>query len=204
MIMMELDEIKKIWQDMDLLKEQKKISDERIKRMLRNEGKSALDKLIRTARFFAIIIIPLGLLLCACSYRFFEEGGYYPVVPLSFLLLCILMMPFETYLYRLLKGIDFSIMSVREVSEKILKYYRIIRKGQFFGMILFIVYLAIWYFLYYKLTFGDEIVWFLIIYMAVLYTLGLIAIPILYKKIYYRHINKIKESLKELEEFDNN
>ncbi|MDR1370599.1 MAG: hypothetical protein LBJ72_10835 [Dysgonamonadaceae bacterium] len=200
--MMDLEEVKKIWQEADSLKEQKRISDERIKNMLKNEGKSALDKLINTARNYTNMMIPLGIIICVFSYRFFEAGGLYPVCPLAMLLMCILLEPFEIYLYRLLKGIDYSTMTVREVNSRILKYQSIVKRWEFYGIAIFIVYMAIWYYLYYKLIFGDEIVWWFIIFTAAVYVAGIIAIPKLYKKLYYDNINKIKENLKELEEFE--
>ncbi len=199
---MDLEEIKKIWQEVDSLKKQKQISDARIKKMLRNEGKSALDKLIRTAKIYTIIIIPLGLLICLFSYKFFEAGGFYPVCPLFMLLVCLLLEPLEIYLYRLLKGIDYSTMTVKEVNARILKYQCIIKKCEFYGIIVFIVYMAIWYFLYYKLIFGKEIIWWFIIYTGVIYLAGIMLIPLMYRKLYHRNIHKIKMNLRELEEFE--
>jgi hypothetical protein len=112
------------------------------------------------------------------------------------------MEPLEIYLYRLLKGIDFAAMPVKEVWERILKYQHILRKCQMYGIIIGVIYLSIWYYLYYKLTLGSEIVWGLIIFMiAMCAALGFI-IPVLYKKLYFNHIRKIKESLKELKEFE--
>jgi hypothetical protein len=200
---MELDEIKKIWSEMESLKEKRQVSDDRIKELLKSKGKTALSKLIKTARFYTIAIIPLGLLLCLLSYKFFEAGGYYMICPLAFLLISILLQPLEVYLYRLLKKIDFSSMSVKEVSERILRYQDIIQKSQLYGTIVFFVFLGIWYFLYYKLMFGSEIIWWFIIYIAAIYLAGgLIGIPYLYKKLYYNNINQINESLKELKEFE--
>ena len=199
---MELDEIKKIWNEMDALKEKLQVSDNRIKEMLKNEGKNALAKLIRISKLYSIIMIPLGLFLCLLSYQFFEAGGYYVICPLLFLLFCVLMVPFEIYLYRLLKGIDFARMPVKIVMERILKYQNIVRKGEMFGIIFFIVYMGIWYYLYYTLTIGTEIIWGLIIFMTVMIIAGAIGIPLLYKKLYYNNINRIKESLDELKEFE--
>ena len=200
---MELDEIKKIWTEMDALKEKLQVSDNRIKDMLKNQGQSALAKLLKVARFYMIVMIPLGLILCLLSYKFFEAGGYYVICPLAFLLLCILLEPLEIYLYRLLKGIDYSCMPVKEVSERILKYQNIIQKSQMYGTIVFFVYLGVWYYLYYKLIFGSEIVWEFILFMAAIYLcFGLIGIPTLYKKLYYNNINRIKECLAELKEFE--
>ena len=199
---MELDEIKKLWNEIDTLKEKQQVSNNRIKEMLKKEGKTALAKLTEIAKSGTIILIPLGLFLCLLSYKFFEAGGYYMICPLVCLLICILMVPLDIYLYRLLKGIDFSVMSVREVSERILKYQNIIRKCEIYGIIGCIVYLGIWYYLYYKLMFGSEIVWSFIIFMIVMCLVAGLAIPYLYKKIYYNNINRIKASLKELKEFE--
>jgi hypothetical protein len=199
---MELDEIKKLWSEIDTLKEKLQVSDNKIKGMLVNEGKTALAKLIRMPQIGRIIIIPLGLLLCLLSYKFFEAGGYYMLCPLIFLLFCIVMLPFDIYLYRLLKGIDFASMTVREVSERILKFQNITRKFEMYGIIGAIVYLGIWYFLYYKLIFGSEIIWGFIIFMIVMVVIVGLLIPFLYKKLYYSHINRIKENLAELKEFE--
>ena len=118
------------------------------------------------------------------------------------LFLSIALEPLEIYLYRLLKGIDYSRMTVKEVSERILKYRNIVRQCQMYGTVFFIFFMAVWMYLFYKLSFGSEIVWVFIIYEIVLYVAGLIAIPVLYKKLYYNNINRIKENLKELKEFE--
>jgi len=199
---MELDEIKKIWNEMEALKEKQQVSDHRVKELLQYKGKSALEKLIGISKLGMFAIIPLGLFLCLCSYKFFEAGGYYMLCPLAFLLFTTLMLPFDIYLYRLLKGTDFSGMTVKEVSERILKYQNIVRKFEVFGVIFFFVYIGIWYSLYYRLMFGSELVWGIIILMIFMVLAGLIAIPILYKKLYYNNINRIKESLEELKEFE--
>jgi len=199
---MELDEVKKIWNEMDALKEKLQVNDNRIKEMLKKEGKSALDRLMKAAKIYSFIMIPLGFWFCLCSYKFFEAGGYYVICPLIFLLICVVSTPLEIYLYRWLKEIDFSKMSVKEVSERILKYQNMVQKGQLYGTAFFFIYLGIWYYLYYKLTIGTEIVWELIIFMSVIYlSAGLFLIPFLYKKLYYNNINQIKESLRELREF---
>jgi hypothetical protein len=96
-------------------------------------------------------------------------------------------------------------MSVKEVSEKILKYQNIIQKRKMYGIIGFFVYMGIWIYLHYRLTFGSEIRWGLIVYAVGLYLVaGLFLIPFLYKKIHYNNINRIKKNLKELKEFEEN
>ena len=199
---MELDEVKKIWNEIDLLREKQHDSDNEIKEVLKNEGKTALSKLLRYGKFYTIALIPLGLIFCLLSYQFFEAGGYFIIWPLLFLLICISMEPLEIYLYRLLKEIDFSSMSVKEVSERILKYQNIVRKCEMYGIVIGVIYLGIWYYLYYKLIFGSEIIWGFIIFMIAMCLIVGFSIPHLYKKLYYNNINRIKESLKELKEFE--
>ena len=202
---MELDKFKELWNEIDVLKEKQQISDEKIKEMLKNKGKTTLSKLIRMAKFSMFAMIPLGILLCFFSHEFFTAGGYYIICPLAFLFVCIVMTPFEIYLYRFLKAIDFSRMTIREVSERILKYQNLVRMAQMYGTIFFFIYLGAWYYLFYRLTIGAEIVWVVIITLGTFYLImGLVAIPFLYKKLYYKHINRIKESLNELKEFENN
>ena len=200
---MELDEVKKTWNEMDALKEKLKISDDRIKELLKKDGKSALSRLIRTSKIGVIALIPTGLLLCLFSYNFFIAGGYYMICPLAFLLICILAEPIEIYGYRMMKSINFSDMSVKEVSERILKYQHFVHQCQLYGMIGACIYMGIWGYLSYTLSFGSEIIWGFIIYIIILYLATLIAIPFAYKKLFYKHINRIKESLQELKEFDN-
>jgi len=200
---MELDDIKAIWSEMDALQEKVLINNNRIKEMLKKQGKSALANLINVAKFYMIFPIFGGIIFCICSYKFFEAGGYYPYFPLTFLIACFFLEFVEIYQYRLLKGIDFSSMTVKEVSERILKYQSIIQKHQLYGTIGFFLYTGIWLYLHYKLYFGSEVIWGYIIYMIVIYLAGgLFMIPYLYKKLYYNNINRIKESLKELKEFE--
>ena len=124
------------------------------------------------------------------------------IIPLFFLLYCIVMTPFEFNFYRLLKEIDFSSMTVKEVSKRILKYQNIIRKFEMYGIVGAVVYMGIWCYFFYFLSFGSKILWGFIIFMIVVCIIAALSIPFLYKKLYYNNINSIKESLKELREFE--
>jgi len=201
-MIMELDDIKKAWQEIDALKEKQQINENRIKEMLKKEGKTALSKLIRMAKLGIFGLIPIGIFLCLISYKFFETGGYYMMWPLLMLFLCILFTPFNIYLYRLLKSINYSGMTVKEVSERILKYENIIRRINMYDKFFMIFYVGIWYYLYYKLVFGSKIIWAFIIFMIIMCLVLAVTIPFLYKKLYDNNIDRIKESLKELKEFE--
>jgi len=199
---MELDEIKKIWDEMDSLKEKLQISDNRIKEMLKKTGESALAKLLKIGKISIISIIPLGLFMCLLSFNFFKADGYYFICPLLFLLICLLAFPFEIYCFRILKSIDFSNMTVVEVTERILKYQKIVKRAEMYGIIGAVIYLCFWYYLSYKLSFGSEVIWGLIIFMIIMCFVVVFLTRYLYKQLYYNNIKKISDSLKELREFE--
>jgi hypothetical protein len=124
------------------------------------------------------------------------------ICPLVFLLWCILSEPIAIWAYRLLKGIDFSNMSVKKVSERILKFQNIVKKVEMYGTMFFIIYMVIWMSLFCRLSFGPEIIWIIIVFYIIVFLVALISIPILYKLFYYNNINRIKENLRELKEFE--
>jgi Flp pilus assembly protein TadB len=200
---MELDEIKKIWNEIDLLKEKQQVNDNRIKEMLKKEGKSELEKIIKAEKFGMIALISSGLFIFLCAYKCFIVGGYYMICPLAYLLFCILLQPFQIRIYRFLKRIDYSNMTVREVSEKILKYHDSAKKWRPYAIAFATIYLGIFYYIHYILYFGSEIIWWLIIYFIIMGLICGILLPtFVMKKLYFDRLNKIKKNLKELEEFE--
>jgi len=199
---MELDEMKKLWQEIDQLKEKQQISTDKIKSMLKKSGKSALDELIRILKINFSIAIPAVIIFCYFSRIFFETDGYYFLYPLLILITCIIVTPFQIKQYRILKEIDFAKMSVVEVSAKILKYQNMIQKMQLFEIICVAIYLGFYLYLFYLLNCGYQIIWGLIIFNCAVWIGAVIMIPVLYKKWFFNRIKRIKESLKELKEFE--
>jgi len=202
---MEPDEIKKIWQEMDLLKEKQQVSDNRIKEMLKNDEESTLAAMMKNAKSLMVTTPIVGcIIFCLASYKFFAAGGYYLICPLIFILICIFFVaPFQRNQYRLLKGIDLSNMSATEIMERILKYHNNVQKLKLYSIIFFFVYMGIWNFLNYILQYGSKIIWWLIVGDIIIYlALGLFLPPFLFKKTYYNNINRIKSSLEELKEFE--
>jgi len=202
---MELDEIKKIWNEIDLLKEKQQVNENKIKEMLKNKGKNSITKLIGITKFSTYAAIPIGLIFCLASYQFFKAGGYYTIYPLILLLISILLVPGGVWAYRFLKKmeIDYSTMTVKEVAEKILKYQDM-QIGVKYVQIGFFIYMGVFFYLSYRINLGSKIVWWFIIYLVVVHlAINLILIPFINKKLYRNHLNRIEESLKELEEFEN-
>jgi hypothetical protein len=199
---MELDDIKKLWNEVDLLKEKQEINENKIKEMLKDKGKTALSKLIRLEIIGIFAALPSGAAWYFLSSKFFAIGGYYVILPFIILLLCVLCVPLYIYLYRLLKSIDYYRMTARENLEKILKYQRIYQKIYNYSMYGFVIFISIWICLDYIQNFGLTIYWGRIIFAIILIIVGTIAGNAFYKKWYFDRINQIKESLKELKEFE--
>jgi len=199
---MELDKIKKQWEDVNLLKEDRQFNDDKIKEMLKNKGKTAIVKLMRLPIINIILIIPFAVLFYFQICSIFEPGIYRTLFLLGFYLTLAVAIPMEAYSYHLLRGIDYSYGTIKNAYERILKYRRLVRKGELFGIAWFFVYIGSYAFLTYKVSLGTEFLWGTIIPIAMLFLGTPVAMHFLYKKLYYKRISQIKESLKELEEFE--
>jgi MFS family permease len=195
---MELDKIKELWNEIDVLKEKQHLSDEKIKDMLKNKGKTALSKLIWFAKFSMVMFIPLGVF----GYYYFV--GYNNVFAIIYFLICIFGVLFEIYKYRLLKKINFSDMTIKDVSERILKYKNIIKNELIYGITGLVVFLGAYIYVDILQNGAPEHLWVLVIIMTIYVILASLFIGyFIYKRIYFNRINQIKESLNELKEFEN-
>ena len=107
----------------------------------------------------------------------------------------------EFYKYRFLKKIDFSEMTIKNVSERILTYQRFIQKEFWVGVFFALVFLGVWRYLDYKqacCTENNFDVFSVLIPIFIVF----IVTYIMYKRLYYNRIRRIKKTLKELEEFE--
>ena len=201
---MELDNIKKLWTEIDALKDKQHINEERIKELLKSNQKTALSRLIWLEKFQLIVIAPF----CVLFYVFFREmvdiGGLYTTWLLVFLLLTVAGVFIVFRKYRMLKNIDVSNMIVKDIFAKISNYQRIVQKEKILAAVLVFVLLAAFFVIDYRHLFGSEIVWSQIIFGIVVILAATVFTPFLYKKLYHKHIEQIKQSLKELEEFEEN
>jgi len=199
---MELDKIKELWEEIDLLKERQQVSDDKIKEMLKSKGKTAIAKLMWLPVIGIILFVPIAVLLYFQICGFFEPGIYRTLFVSGLFLTLAIAIPMEIYLYRLLRGIDYSYGTIKNAYERILKYQNLVRKSELFGLAWGAVFIGSYAFFTYKVSFGTELHWGTIILVAMIFLGTLVAMPFMYKKLYYKRINQIKESLKELEEFE--
>ena len=199
---MELDNIKKLWDEVNLLKEKQQFNDERIKEMLKSKQKTALSKLKRLSIIGIVVIVPVAYLFYLQVCDIFEPGILRAFFVSGLFLTVAVSISIETYSFRLLKGIDYSRITIRNAYEKILNYEHLVKKGKLYGTVWFVAYIGSYAFFTYKVGYGTELVWGIIIPVAIIFFGGWFLIHLLYKKLYYKRINQIKESLKELEEFE--
>jgi len=201
---MELNNIKKLWEEVNLLKEKQQFNDEKIKDMLKSKQETARTKLMKLSIIGAVIAIPVCFLVYLQICDNFEPGVLRTAFLLGFSFSIAIAVPAEIYSYHLLKGINYSHMTTKNAYERILKYQRLTQKGRLFGIILLVVFVAPYSYFVYKQNFGTEVVWAQIIFLTVIFLGGFVAMHLLYKKLYFERIKQIKQSLKELEEFEKN
>jgi len=201
---MELDNVKKLWEEVNLLKEKQQFNDDKIKEMLKNKGNSVLAKLIWLEKIQLIIAIPLCVLFYFWFRYAFCCNNDYLIWLFVYFLFMVVGIFLAFYKYKMLKSIDVFNTVVSEVFERILKYQRIIQKEKKLGLALVILFLSTFFYFDYRQIHGSEIVWPIIIAGSTIIFISVVLTLFLYNKFYNKRINQIKESLKELEEFEEN
>ena len=202
---MELDNIKKLWTEIDTLKDKQHINEERIKEILKDKQKTALSKLTNLAGFGVIIGVPLCVLFYYLFARdFFDAGGFYAILASIFSLFCLAGFWVEGYKYRFLKKIDLSKMTIKDIFDKILKYERFIQREKTLGIIFLIVFFGTYVYLERLLVYGTGLLLSEIFLAIILISLGAVVVAVAYRILYRKLIEQIKQSLKELEEFEEN
>ena len=183
---MDLDNIKKTWQQADIRPD---IDDDKIRKMLSNEGHSAFNSLLRHEKIGIV-----GLLLCfPIGYLVFEK--YMPVA-VCFIISTLLAFAWQLYKYRRLKKVDMAQLNITEISNQIYSYRKIIYKEFIVGLIWFIafvLFLGYW-------EFADEGM-HPAIYIVVM-AIAFIGVVFTYKKLYWNNIKKLEAAIKEVEEFE--
>lgn len=197
---MDLEHLKEEWQKSEITN--KEVEAEMIRKILANRNKGALESIKKNEKR-ALIIIPIcAITFTLCSMQSLQAGGFRMFWSLLFLPIAALLWYWSYYLCSFLDKIDLNRMSVTEVSRYI-NTYRIYLVRHTLGSVIFIpVYLGIW--LYNHLTLVSDnlsdrfISNFIIIELAC----ALVLFFVLIWHFYFKHIRKIRESLKELKEFE--
>ena len=189
---MDLDNIKKTWQETDLKPD---MDETKIRQMLSNSGQSAFNSLLRyesVGLIATIICLPLG-------YFMFSK---YLAVCLTFILPTLLFVCWHIYKLRRLKKVDMATMSITEVSSHIYWYRKAILKEIIFGTIWFFAFFVM--FGYYELVYDSVHFNRQLIILVIAVLIGLAVALIIYRTLYWNNIKKIESAIKEVEEFENN
>jgi hypothetical protein len=189
---MDLDNIKKTWQQAEL---NPAIGEDKIQKMLDNKGQTAFGKLLsfeKLGLILAILCIPLSLV--------FKE----PAICIFYLCSMVLALFWQLYKYRFLKRIDPMNMGVLDISHSMTTYRKYLRAEFIVGAVWVIVFALICYFLvFYKADMAryGACSGMSVVFIAIIVVLPLICAWMSYKYLYLSNIKKLEEAIKEVEEF---
>lgn len=197
---MDLDNIKKSWQETDI---KPRIDKDKIQRILDNRGKGAFDALLKYDKLFFWLLIPcffLGVL-----FSFF----IHPLPGIFYSVLVIIGFFWQIYKIKFLRKINISEMGIIEVSKQITKYKKYIVYEISIGSITIIPFFI--FYTYYGLPemfprlYKDESAsTSLLVILVVEISLTVIISYWIYRSAYLHNIRKIEKSVREIEYFENN
>jgi MFS family permease len=190
---MDLDNIKKTWQQTDL---KPTIGEEKIQKMLDNKGQSAFNSIMRYEKYGII-----GLIICTLvAYPLFSR--YMPVF-YFYLIACIIGIIWQIHKFSLLKNANIAELSITKAAKFYYQYKGMIIKELIISCVLFFFFIMI--FGYFELAprwntghFKNYLVIF-----GVSVIVGVVFGVVFFKKIYWNNLKRIEKSLKEIECFEN-
>ena len=187
---MDLDNIKKTWREADI---KPAIDDEKIRKMISNEGQSAFGKLLSYEKFglfMLIIFIPMG-------YFVFER---YFCLQMLYVITALFGILWQLYKIKKLKKVDLQQMSITQVSKHINWYKKIIIKEISYGAVWFLAFFLILGYL--DLSESTDHVLRRVVSLLIGMAVGLIGVVLTYKLLYLNNIKKLQASIKEIEDFE--
>jgi len=187
---MDLDNIKKRWQETEI---KPAITEEKIKKMISNEGQSAFNSLLRYEKIgiiSTILCIPLG-------YLVFEKH-----LPVAILIVasCIIGLFWQIYKYKKLKKNNISEMGITEISCNFFWYRKALLKEFYTGLVWFVFFFI--FFGYFELLYDSVYFYTQLAILIICMLIGLGIALLLYKTLFWKNIKKLEVSIKEVEEFE--
>lgn len=198
---MELDDIKKVWQVKKTFNIQ---TDEgMIKKILEVQNQTVLSKLVKYIKWEAIMLIAALTLFCnlPTPQSFIKAGGIYLFWIMLYVVFCIGGIVESIYKYKYISRINFLTMGVKDVYNKLSKYYNYMEKWRLYGVIGLIIYLGIFFYL-------DSLLkkWalidngYLLIFLIAVISVGAWVAWLMIGRT-MKMTNVIRQNLKEIEEF---
>ncbi|MDL2303140.1 hypothetical protein LJC28_01965 [Dysgonomonas sp. OttesenSCG-928-D17] len=197
---MDLDNIKKTWQETEIKPD---IGDDKIQKMISNEGKSAFNSLLKVEKFALFLMIPCSLFgIFLCNKTNLLMGVFY-------LLIVVFSTLWQVYKIKFLKKNDLSAMGILDVAKRITKYKAYIIKEIIAGIIFILLFCILYtYFgmpsMHPELNNLDkaDLRQMQLIMLGTGLGAGILFSYITYRMLYIKNIRKIEKSVKEIEEFD--
>lgn len=190
---MDLDNIKKTWQQAEL---KPTIGEEKIQKMLDNKGQSAFNSIIRYEKFGII-----GLIICLLvAYPVFSR--HMPVF-YTYLITCLLGVAWQIYKFRTLKNANIADAGITDVAKLYYRYRKMIIKEFIVGLVWFLFFVILLGYLELSPKWGTNHFKNYLIIFVISMSIGILVGVFLYKKIYWNNLKRIEESLNEVEYFEN-
>ncbi|GAB6010379.1 hypothetical protein [Dysgonomonas reticulitermitis] len=189
---MDLDNIKKTWQQTDL---KPTIGEEKIQKMLGNKGQSAFNSIMRYEKYSII-----GLIACILiAYPLFSR--HMPVF-YFYLIACIIGIIWQVYKFSLLKNANIAELSITKAAKFYYQYKGMIIKELIISCVLFFFFVVL--FGYFELApkWNTGHFQYSLIIFVISMIIGLFVGLFLFRKLYWRQFKKIEKSLKEVEDFE--
>lgn len=187
---MDLDNIKKTWQETEI---KPTIDNEKIQKMISNEGRSAFNSLLRYEKIGIILLIVCIPMIFALSLR------HTPVI-VFYLFSVVVFLVWQVYKFKKLRRINLSEMGITEISNHFYWYRKVILKEFVAGLVWFIFFFIL--FGYFELLDDSDYFYKHLIILVISALIGLFVAIIIYKMIYWNNIKKMENSIREIQDFE--
>ena len=187
---MDLDNIKKTWQETEM---KPTIDNEKIQKMISNEGRSAFNSLLRYEKLGIILLIICIPMIFALSLR------HTPVI-VFYLLSVAMFLVWQVYKFRKLRRINLSEMGITEISSHFYWYRKAILKEFVTGLVWIMFFFIL--FGYFELPDDPDYLYRHLIILVISVLIGLFVAIIIYKMIYWNNIKKMENSIGEIKDFE--
>lgn len=187
---MDLDNIKKKWQETEI---RPTITNEKIQKMISNEGRSAFNSLLRFEK------ISIFLLLLCIPMIFILSLRHTPVI-VFYLISVAIFLVWQVYKFKKLRKINLSEMSITEISSHFYWYRKAILKEFVTGLVWLLFFFIL--FGYFELLNDTDYFYKHLTILVVSVLIGLSIALIIYKVFYWNNIKKMEYSIREIQEFE--
>jgi hypothetical protein len=190
---MDLDNIKKTWQETEI---KPTIDNEKIQKMISNEGRSALEKLLWYEKLGMWLMIPC-LLVLLITWHIHKS------VFVMSVFIVIGGLIWQIYKLSFLKKLDVVNMNILEISSHVNRYKTFVSRELIVGIVVLFVFFVFYTFFTTKATeYSSDVIMYMLVRFIITVSVGIIVVILAYRYIYQKNINRLEASVKEVQEFE--